>query len=385
MSNRAADGERSRLRPSEGPWRVLFTRPTLAEGGADRVTITLLRHLDRARFAPSLVLMRASGPLLAEVPDDVPVHDLGAGSLWTAWRPLARRLREERPDVLFSTCSGMNLPAAVAARRVGGQRLVLSERNGLVRDQPAWKRVLLLACKRVLYRRADVVTAVSEGVRHDLVARLALPPERVRTVYSPLVTPELLAAAAAPLQDPWLADGASPLLLAAGRLVPAKDFATLLRAFARVRDRLPARLLVLGEGPERANLERLADRLGCGGDVRLPGFVANPFPYLAAAAAFVLSSRYEGLPGVLVQAMACGAAVVATDCPFGPGEIVEDGVSGLLVPVGDAAALGAAIERLLTEPGLRAALARQGRQAAGRFTVDRVLPLYAAAARGAAA
>ncbi len=371
--------------PAGRPWRVLFARPTLTEGGADRVTITLLRHLDRARFAPSLVLMRASGPLLAEVPADVPVHELGASSLWTAWRPLARRLRRERPDVLFSTCSGMNLPAAVAARRVGGQRLVLSERNGLVRDQPIWKRVVSLACKRALYPRADLVTAVSEGVRRDLVARLALPPERVRTVYSPLVTPELLAAAAAAPADPWLADGAPPLLVAAGRLVPAKDFATLLRAFALLRERLPARLVVLGEGAQRGGLERLAEELGCRRHVRLPGFLANPFPYMARATAFVLSSRYEGLPGVLIQAMACGAPVVATDCPFGPREIVEDGVSGLLVPVGEAAALAAAMERLLAQPGLRATLADRARQAAARFTVERVLPLYAAAARGAPA
>lgn len=381
MSEDTAAGS---LAPSgEGRCRILFTRPTLAEGGADRVTVTLLRHLDRRQFAPSLALMRASGPLLGEVPEDVPVHDLRASSLWTAWRPLARRLRSERPDVLFSTCSGMNLPAAVAARRVGGsQRLVLSERNGLVRDQPAWKRRLLLAFKRALYPAADVVTAVSEGVRQDLVARLALPPERVRTVYSPLVTPELASAAAAPCPDPWLAPGEPPVILSAGRLVPAKDFETLLRAFARLRQRFPARLVILGDGPDRPHLEALAGRLECRDQTRMPGFVADPFAYMARSTVFASSSRFEGLPGVLVQAMACGVAVVATDCPFGPAEIVEDGVTGLLVAVRDPAALAAAIGRLLADAELRSRLGSHARQSAARFTVERVLPLYVAAARG---
>lgn len=363
--------------------RILFTRPTLADGGADRVTISLLRHLDRNVFDPSLALMRACGPLLAEVPADVAVHELGARSLWTAWLPLARRLREEPPDVLFSTCSGMNLPAAVATRRVGGRhRLVLSERNGLARDHPVWKRQLLVAFKRALYGAADLVTAVSEGVRGDLLSRLGLPPERVRTVYSPIVTPELVAAANGSPPDPWFAAGEPPVILAAGRLVPAKDFETLLRAFVLLREHTRARLLVLGEGPERPRLERLAARLNCQADFKLAGFVANPCPYMARGGVFVLSSRYEGLPSALVQAMACGAPVIATDCPFGPREILADGREGLLVPVGNPGVLAQALGRVLTDSALRANMVARSRQAAGRFTLDRILPLYESAALG---
>lgn len=362
--------------------RVLLFRPTLGPGGADRVTVTLLRHLSRERFRPSLALLRAEGELLPELPPDVPVLSLDADRLCGARAPLARLLRDDPPDVLFSTAGGANPVAVLAARAAGfSGRVVLSERNGLMRDQPWAKRWALLLVKRRLYRHADLVTAVSEGVRGDLLRRLRLPAERVRTVYNPVVTPELERLAAEPLTAEERGDG--PLLLAAGRLEPAKAFDVLLQALALVRRDIPVRLVLLGEGSQRPALEAQARRLGVADAVRMPGFVRNPLRWFAACDLFVLSSRFEGLPGVLIQAMACGAAVVATDCPFGPNEIVRPGEDGMLVPVGDAPALAATLRTLLDDEERRRSMAASARLSARRFTLERVLPLYEKALLGA--
>jgi glycosyltransferase involved in cell wall biosynthesis len=167
---------------------------------------------------------------------------------------------------------------------------------------------------------------------------------------NPVVTPELVECAAQPLDDPWFTAGAAPVVLGAGRLDQQKDFPTLIRAFAAVRSKRAARLVILGEGPERARLESLVEELGIGEHVRLPGFVSNPFSYMARAAVFVLSSAWEGMPGVLIQAMACGAPVVATDCESGPREVLASGKYGRLVPVGDHAALAEAIAATLDAP-----------------------------------
>ncbi len=379
---------------SERPPRTVWVlRPTMGEGGADRVTLTLLRHLDRRLFRLTLVLMRAQGPWLAEVPADVERLELGGnfpggGRLWTAWRPLARLLRRRPPDILFSTSGGTNLIAALAIPAAAGRtRLVLSERSMLRRPgQPLKRRALLLA-KRLLYGRADAVTAVSAEVAADLVERLRLDPRRVRVVYNPLATPELEGLAAAEPEHPWFggAPGRAPgppVVLGVGRLLPVKGFDLLIAAFARVRARRPARLVVFGEGPARGALERLVCRRGLDDCVSLPGFDPNPFRYMSRCALFVLSSHSEGLPGALIQAMACGAPVVATDCPGGPAEVVTDGADGLLVPAGDEAALAAAIERLLGDPELARRLGRRAIDSAARFSLPTVLGSYEAALLG---
>lgn len=365
------------------PIDLCVVRPTLGQGGADRVTLTLLERLDRRRFRPRLVLMRTEGALLDRLPHDVPLHDLGGRRLWTAWWPLARHLRRRPPDVLLSTSGGANLIAALA-RLVSGRpmRLVLSERNILYRDQGGLKRWFQALLKRWLYPRADCVTAVSRGVAADLTARLGLPAASVRVVYNPVVTPEITDLATAPPPLRWYCEG-PPVVLAVGRLVPAKGFDLLLDAFAEL-DR-PARLVILGEGPLRPELERRSRALGIEARVRLAGFDPNPFRHMARCAVFVLSSRFEGLPGALIQAMACGAAVVATDCPAGPAEIVEDGVDGLLVPVGDQAALVARITALLDDRELRLRLGERARHSAQRFTPEAVLDGYLRALRPDAA
>jgi glycosyltransferase involved in cell wall biosynthesis len=208
--------------------------------------------------------------------------------------------------------------------------------------------VLRLLMRR-FYRSASAVVAVSKGVAASLIEGLGLPPALVRIIYNPIVTAEIATRAAEPLDDPWFAPGAPPVVLGVGRLAPAKDFPTLLRAFVRVRAERPARLVILGEGNQRGALEALVRDLGIGSDVRLPGFEPNPFRYMGRSAVFALSSIYEGLPGALIQAMACGCRVISTDCPVGPREVLEGGVLGPLVPPRDPDALARGITGLLEE------------------------------------
>ncbi|MBT8467168.1 MAG: glycosyltransferase [Deltaproteobacteria bacterium] len=361
------------------PAKLFIVRPTLGEGGADRVTLTLLRELPRERFDLTLVLVRKEGVLLPEVPPDVTIRCLEARSLWTAWLRLTLLVRAHRPDILFSTSGGANMIAAIAHLLTGiNGRLVLSERNAL-RSGISWKKRLQRWLKRALYPSADRITTVSRGLKQELVQELGLPAGSISVIYNPIVEPRLEAQAAEPVSHPWFVEGpqtGAEVILAVGRLVPEKDFATLLRAFTEVRRTHDARLLILGEGPCRGELKELAATLGVPDEVALPGYDPNPFRYMSRCGIFVLSSRFEGLPGALIQAMACGAPVISTDCPYGPAEILERPGSGILIPVGDSGALAAAIRKLLDDPGRRQRMAAEARVAAERFSVERVISNY---------
>jgi glycosyltransferase involved in cell wall biosynthesis len=202
---------------------------------------------------------------------------------------------------------------------------------------------------RWAYRRADYVVAVSEGVATDLERRASLKRGSVRVIHNPVVDARLTNLADADAEHPWLADDGPPVVLAVGRLAAVKDYTTLLHAFAMLRRHRPVRLIIYGEGPLRTDLERLRERLGLPDCVALPGFTANPYAAMRRAAVLTLSSRYEGLPNVLIEALACGCPVVATDCPSGPAEILDHGRFGRLVKPGDAEGLCRAIETTLDE------------------------------------
>ncbi len=349
------------------------------------MTVTLLEHLDRTRFRPALALVRMEGERLPELPEDVPVYALNARRVATCLPTLVRLLRRERPDILFSTASGTNAIAVMAARLAGTKtRVVVSERNVLLHGQVTLKKRAMLRLKRLKYARADGITAVSEGVRADLVKRLGLAPERIAVVYNPIVTDDMEVMAGELPAHPWFAEDV-PVVLGCGRLVEEKDFETLIRAFGLVRGKQRARLVILGDGPLRAKLDQQVREAGLENDVAMPGFVANPFAYMARCSVFVLSSRFEGLPGVLIQAMACGAPVVATDCPSGPSEIITPNADGLLVPVGDASEMAEAIHGVLSDPASARAMGQRGKVSVERFRVERVMERYAAALEGSEA
>ncbi len=304
---------------------------------------------------------------------------------------LAWVIGREAPDVVLSTASTGNIVAAMAhAAARSRARLVLSERTPISRDdgggaaQRARRRAFAWA-KQQTYHRADLVLAVARGIAAQLVDEIGVPAEKVRVVDNPMLDRELPALAAAELPPPMRAlfDGGAPVVVACGRLVAVKDYPTLLEAFAKLRAQVPARLCVLGDGELRAELEQRARALGLGGDAVFAGFDKNPLRYFSRAALLLHASRAEGMPGAQIQAMACGAPVVSTDCDFGPREVLRDGVNGWLAPVGDAAALAERALRLLHDAPLRAAMSAAAKRSVVRFGVGPAMAQLCAALEGA--
>lgn len=357
--------------------RLTVFLPSLAGGGAERAISSVASGLAARGHAVSLVLASAHGPYLASVHPAVQVVDLAQASLPRALPRLVRHLRRSQPAALLSAMSHANVLAALAHRMSGSSaRLVLSERvqlSALFAERRDMAMRATHALMRLTYPWADRVVAVSQGVADDLPRHVSVHRSRIVTVPNPVVDAELLQQAAAAPAHPWLRDRAVPVVLAAGRLIGQKDFATLIDAFALLRCQRPARLVVLGEGELREALVARAATLGVAADVALPGFAANPFAAMRTASVFVLSSRFEGLPGVLIQALACGARVVATDCPSGPRELLQDGRWGALVPVGDARAMAVAMAAALDDP-----TPPDGRIRAADFGAERALAQYAA-------
>jgi len=335
------------------PKRLAILVPGLYGGGAERVMLKLAQGISARGHAVDLVLARAEGPYLAAVPGSVRVVDLRARRMVASLPALVRYLRREEPDALLSVLHA-NVVALWARRLAGvGIRVFVSERNSLSSASRHYASDLRMRLapwlKRRFYPWADGIIAVSKGVADELAEITGIPRQRVRVIYNPIVTPELEEQAQMPLEHPWFVPGQAPVILAVGRLTAQKDFVTLIKAFAQLRKTRQARLLILGEGEERPTLEDLVEQLGLEQDISLPGFVSNPYPFMARASAFVLSSRWEGLPGVLIEALYCGAPLVATDCPSGPREILRDGEYGRMVPVGDSVALSRAIEAALAD------------------------------------
>jgi glycosyltransferase involved in cell wall biosynthesis len=336
------------------PGPIAFFLPSLRGGGAERVIVNLAEGITERGFPVDLVLSAATGTFLDQLPPAVRLVDLRAGRTLRSFGPLAGYLRRERPRVLVSSMSHANLVALWAARLAfRGTPVVVTVHNTLsqsTRQQGRLSASLWPWLLRTFYPWAGRVVAVSGGAADDLARTSGLPRERMEVVYNPVITPAMLALARQAPDHPWFSSGQPPVVLGVGRLTRQKDFATLIRAFARVRRQRPARLLILGEGEERPRLTALADELGVTDDLALPGFRENALSFMAGSALFVLSSAWEGLPTVLIEALAAGTRVVATDCPSGPREILQEGRLGTLVPVGDPAALAEAMTDALARP-----------------------------------
>lgn len=334
--------------------RLALFLPSLHGGGAERVMKNLAENLANRGFSVDLVLAKAEGSYSKEISNNVRVVDLNADRVITSLPALVKYLRVAKPNAMLSALGHANIVAiwACSLARVS-TRLVVSERTTLsvsVQNTTYKRSKFFPWLMKCFYPWADAIVAVSDGVADDLAQIIKLPRERITTIYNPVVTPELLRKAKEPIDHPWFRPTEPPVILGVGRLTRAKNFQTLIKAFSLVRKERPARLMILGEGEDRHELTELSRKLGIDADIDIPGFVDNPYKFMANANVFVLSSRWEGLPGVLIQAMACGCPVISTDCPSGPAEILENGKYGKLVSVGDVAALAEAILMILDAP-----------------------------------
>jgi len=350
--------------------------PGLEFGGAERVVLNLSRGLIERGHPVHLVLAKAAGGLLAQVPTSVRIVDLNAPRALATLPALMRYLRAEQPAVLLSALPHINLLALWAKLFTSvPTRLVISDHNALSVDlsrSPRARDKIIARLAPWFYLYADEIVVVSQGVADDMVRFLRIPRTRIKVIYNPVVSPELTALAQQPLEEAWFASGQPPVILSVGRLMPQKDQATLLRALALLRKQRAARLLILGEGETRPFLETLIRELDLGDAVQMPGFVDNPFKYMARSQVFVLSSAWEGFGIVLVEALACGTQVVSTDCPSGPAEILDNGTYGRLVPVNDPEALARAIAEALDHPLPPERL----RARAQDFSVDKIVAQY---------
>lgn len=327
--------------------------PNLSGGGAEKVMVILVNGLVERGVDVDLVLGRAQGPYLSGIDQRVRIVDLESNRVLFCIVPLIRYLRKERPGVMLSALITANI-VGVMARRLSGVplRLVLSEHavsSVALADNPSFLKRIFPVLMRITYPMADLVIAVSHGVADDLTTNFNVSPARVDVVYNPVVTPELLELSKNRAEHKLFDKPDMLVVLSVGRLTSQKNYPLLIRAFAELPNTDKACLVILGEGELKGELVGLAKALGVESKVYFPGFVSNPFMWMRRASVFVLSSDYEGLSMVLIEAMACGTPVVSTDCPSGPSEVLEGGKWGRLVAMNDAAALSKAIMETLVE------------------------------------
>jgi len=397
--------------------RIAFAIPSLASGGAGRVVLAIARGLADRGHRVDIVLFSTSIHHPEEVPDkarlfvvdDAPdritkskpgyaalrariatieSHSKRGGWLHLAralkWHPLvlptriqyrqacqmANYIDKQKPDIVFATLTRSVLSALFARRLLDNPPPAVPIIQGIIEKHRKHKQIRY----RALFPDAAHVVAVSNGVADSIAEGIGVSRSAITTIYNPVVSPELDALKSQAPDHPWFTDNGPPVILGCGRLIELKGFMVLIKAFARLVERQQYRLIILGKGPQKKELETLVARLGLQGKVSLPGHTDNPFAFMSCAKLFVMSSRTEGLPTALIEALACGCPCVSTDCPSGPAEILQGGAIGPLVPVGDHAALADAMAQTLNNPPDKQKLLVR----AGFFSAERAVKMYEA-------
>lgn len=364
-------------RGNEKP-KLLFVIYSLVGGGAEKVFLSIINFLDKSKYDIRVVIIKD----IIDYPDAldpaIKLHCLdkrGRLDLFKVVYGLHCYIRDYGPDAVMAFDHYANLITVLAGRffnRV--PRVVISERNYpdayLQTERLSWLKRLLL---KLLYAKADCIVSVSEAIRANLIESYDLPFFRIKTIFNPLAIEEIQVFAEQEIRHSFFSENETLVVITAGRLAEQKRFDRLLYAFAAVsRSHANARLIILGKGPLEGFLKELAVRLKIDSFVAFAGFQANPYAWMRRADIFVLSSDFEGFPNVLAEAMACGTAVVSTDCRSGPSEIITNRINGILVPTNDADALAQAIMQLLQNEALRQHLARQGQLRVRDFRIDKI-------------
>jgi len=395
------------------PARICFLLDNLTGGGAEKVILNLASGFTKLGHPVDILVCKMEGVLCNSIPAGVNLVPLKSSSTTLGFlcamradpagfravagmitkRKLFRfipsigaHLKASRPATLVSALPKSNINAVLAkyysatpTRVVVGAHINMSiqeaECYSSGKSNLRYMRPLMQRC----YRRADAVVAVSKGVAEDIADYLCLDRDHVITIYNPIETKQIETLSQESLSHPWFDSATVPVILGIGRFVAQKDFPLLLRAFAKLREKRQARLVLLGgdessaeQREHKQELGRLATRLGVNEDFDMPGFKVNPYSFLRKASVFVLSSRYEGFGNVLVEALLCGCPVVSTNCQSGPAEILSDGKYGMLVPVGDERKLADAICETLDNHEDKAVLRARGEE----FSIDNAVKRY---------
>lgn len=334
--------------------RITVYLPSLSGGGAERVMLTLANGFLSDNTRVDLVLANAVGPYLKDISPSIRLIDLHSDRVLKSLPKLICYFRQERPDAVLTAMTHANIIVifAIWLSRIK-TKLVISERvdiSGLDKTENLLGRLFINCLMKMTYRYAHKLVAVSRGVASGIIESLKLPADFVDVIYNPVNLKQISILSLESPTHPWFFDGGPPVIIAAGRLSQQKNFSLLINAFSELRKNILARLIIIGEGEDRVHLEALILKFGMEADIQLPGFVENPYSWFRSSSVFVLSSRWEGLPNVLIEAMACGVPVVSTDCPSGPAEILENGKWGKLVPLDGQKEMAVAIAEALRKP-----------------------------------
>jgi glycosyltransferase involved in cell wall biosynthesis len=368
--------------------KIFFVITTLNIGGAEKVLTIILNKLDRKIFMPSLVLLEKRGEFLKEIPPDIKIYDLkkksglnilfGFLSFLKSVFKLYMIIKKEMPDVVVGFLDHANLAVLLTKKLIRNKKIcwIISERNLPLAQASSLKfakvRILLI---RLFYKTADKIIANTSHAKDELIKIFNIHPEKIVVIHNPIEIEKIYSLAKHNPND-LIRKNDEYVLISVGRLTKQKGYPFLLRAFADVLKKFKCRLIILGEGEEREQIEKLIKDLNLETNVVLMGSVGNPYPYIIKSDIFVMSSLWEGFPNALLEAMALGKPIIATKCNKDIESIVKDGKNGFLVPPGDVKSLRDAIIKLLQDKTLRNKFAAESKKAVLDFDYKFIVKNY---------
>ena len=382
------------MKEPEKPLRITLAIPALSGGGAERTVLRLACGLIERGHGVDILVFEEIDTLEDEIPPEARrfvlkqeridvfrdrlrlarrfgfrILKLLRTDLLGDARSVAAYIDKERPDCILPSLPGAKLATLLALSFTELNPVIIPIMHNVLMNRKPKDRYLY----SILLPIADHIVAVSDGVAENLALKLKIPRNRISRVYNPVVDSEISELARVVPDHPWISDDGPPVILGVGRMARVKDFPTLLRAFQRVSRNRKVRLIILGEGRQRRRrLKNMVRNMDMEANVSMPGWVPNPYAFMSRASLFVLSSKFEGLGNVLIEALACGCPCVSTNCPSGPAEILDNGRFGPLVTVGDDSALAAAMERVLDSPPDKDILVAR----AQKFSLDASVDIY---------
>lgn len=367
--------------------KILFLIDSLHQGGRAMILLNILRYIDRESFEPILVMFKKEGNLENKIPNDIPVLIIDIEKIKAGCFPLfpfilhqlKKIIMKERPLILFCYgWYGATLSSLSNIRSATRPLIVIHEDTVFAECLNHYKGKMKKIFKflvRFSYNNSDLIIAVSQGVRDSLITHYNVNDEKIKVLYNPVDLKNIINKSKDEVNHPWFNEDI-PIIISAGRLVPQKGFDVLIKAFSLVLKKHEARLIILGEGPFKEKLEKLTSQLGIKRYVDFPGFQDNPWRYFVRSTIFVLPSFYEGLPCVIIEALALGVPVISTNCLSGPAEILDGGKYGLLTPVGDEFSMAEGILKVLINNELREEYSKKGQIRVEDFSKEKIIKQY---------
>ena len=362
-------------------YKILFVCSSLGGGGAERALVNIINHLNRSKFQPHLALFQMGGEFISDLLPDIHPYELNSRKNGFTKRnfsrilDLIRLIRDLEPTLIVSINWQVNLVTIISKRlsNTSAPLVIIEQIAPKESAQVDRKRQIFRLIEKFLYPKANVIVTASSGIARELEKDYGIPKYKIHTIYNPVSVEEINIRA---LEKVCLKSSTLPGIISVGRLVKQKNYPLLIESVFELLKTHPIELYILGQGPEESAIQLLISKLGVSQYVHLLGFTNNPFAYMKQADIFAITSDFEGFGNVIVEAMACGTPVVATDCNYGPREILEDGTFGILIPVGNHTALVNAFKFLLDNPEKRKHFSELGKKRCLDFSLDRVVQLY---------